>query len=141
MKYIFSYAENQFYRERFDLPHEEILSLVRASAQENPENPIYDGIMICVALGGAVSVRLSGYRTKEVFFGQAEKVNIDPSKGHDLPLESKADADDYTNKVLIDTVTPEQLASLSKTGVPSALGRVIESYINGFPPTKIIKIQ
>jgi predicted DNA-binding WGR domain protein len=116
--YFFSYTENQFYRGKFDLPYEEILSLFRAGVEENPERPTYNGITVGVAPGGAVSVWLKGFKTKEVFFGQAEKVNIDPSKGHDLPLDSKAEADAYTNEVLIDTVTPEQLASLKKNGVP-----------------------
>jgi hypothetical protein len=116
--YFFSYTENQFYRGKFDLPYEEILALFRAGVQENPDRPIYDGIMVGVAPGGVVSVWLSGYKTKEVFFGQAEKVEITPSKGHDLPLDSKAEADTYTNEVLIDTVKPEQLASLKKNGVP-----------------------
>jgi hypothetical protein len=116
--YFFSYTESQFYRGKFDLPYEEILSLFRAGVQENPERPTYNGIMVGVAPGGAVSVWLKGFRTKEVFFGQAEKVDINPSKGHDLPLDSKAEADAYTNEVLIDTVTPEQLASLKKNGVP-----------------------
>ncbi|MES2824575.1 MAG: DUF2931 family protein [Pseudomonadota bacterium] len=116
--YFFSYTENQFYHGEFDLPYEEILALFRAGVQEDPDDPIYDGIMIGVAPGGAVSVWLKGSRTKEVFFGQAKKVGIDPSDSFDLPFESKEESEAYAKQILIDTVTPEQLASLKKNGIP-----------------------
>ncbi|MES2824576.1 MAG: DUF2931 family protein [Pseudomonadota bacterium] len=116
--YFISYAENQFYHGKFDLPYDEILALFRAGYQERPERPIYDGIMVGVAPGGAVSVWVNGSRTKEVFFGQAEKITLSPSAGFDLPLDSKAEADAYANQILIDTLTPEELTSLKKNGIP-----------------------
>ena len=116
--YFISYAENQFYHGSFALPYDEILALFRAGVQESPERPIYNGLMVGIAPGGAVSVWLKGSRTKEVFFGQAEKVTVNPSKGFDLPLDSKAEADAYTHQILIDTLTPEQMAALKTNGIP-----------------------
>lgn len=116
--YFFSYAENQFYHGKFDLPYEKILELFRAGVEERPERPIYNGIMVGVAPGGAVSVWLKGGRSTEVFFGQAEKVGIEPSKGFDLPFDTKIEADAFAKQVLIDTLTPEELESLKKNGVP-----------------------
>lgn len=116
--YFFSYTENQFYHGQFDLPYDKILALFRAGVEERPERPIYNGIMVGVAPGGAVSVWLKGGRTTEVFFGQAEKVGIDPGKGFDLPFDSKIEADAYAKQVLIDTLTPDELESLKKDGVP-----------------------
>ena len=116
--YFFSYTENQFYHGKFDLPYDKILALFRAGVEERPERPIYNGIMVGVAPGGAVSVWVKGSRTTEVFFGQAEKVGIEPSKGFDLPFDSTIEADAFAKQVLIDTLTPEELESLKKNGVP-----------------------
>lgn len=116
--YFFSYAENQFYHGTFDLPYDKILALFRAGIEEDPDLPIYDGIMVGVAPGGAVSVWVKGSRTTEVFFGQAEKVGIEPSAGFDLPFDSKSEADAFAKQVLIDTLSPEELESLKKNGVP-----------------------
>jgi len=116
--YFFSYTENQFYYGKFDLPYNKILELFRAGAEERPERPIYNGIMVGIAPGGAVSVWVKGSRTTEVFFGQAEKVGIEPSKGFDLPFDSKIEADAFAKQVLIDTLTPEALESLKKNGIP-----------------------
>jgi len=116
--YFFSYAENQFYHGKFDLPYDKILELFRAGVEERPERPIYNGIMVGVAPGGAVSVWVKGRRTTEVFFGQAEKVGIEPSAGFDLPFDSKIEADAFAKQVLIDTLSPGELESLKKYGIP-----------------------
>ncbi len=87
--YFYSYAESQFYHGKFDLPYEKILAMFRQGYEENPEEPYYSYIMAGVAPGGVVSVWLGGYRIQEVFFGQAEKVELGASEGFDLPLESK----------------------------------------------------
>ena len=116
--YFFSYAENQFYHGEFDLPYDKILELFRGGVEERPERPIYNGIMVGVAPGGAVSVWVKGSRTTEVFFGQAEKVGIEPSAGFDLPFDSKSEADAFAKQVLIDTLSPEELKALKKNGIP-----------------------
>lgn len=116
--YFYSYTENQFYHGKFDLPYDKILELFRAGVEERPERPIYNGIMVGVAPGGAVSVWVKGSRTTEVFFGQAEKVGIEPSLGFDLPFDSQIEADAFNKQVLIDTLSSEALESLKKNGVP-----------------------
>jgi hypothetical protein len=115
---FFSLTEKQFYRGQFDLPYEEILAMFRQSHIEDPERPYYNGIMIGVAPGGAVSVWLKGRRVTEVFFGQAEKVDISPSSGLGLNFDSKEESDTYIEDILTDVLKPDELASLKKDGVP-----------------------
>ena len=115
---FFSYAENQLYHGDFKLPYDQILALFREAHKEDPDEPYYDAIMIGVAPGGAVSVWLEGYRKKEIFFGQADKVDIDPSEGFNLPFDSKAESDEYVQGILTDVLNQEELDSLKKHGVP-----------------------
>jgi len=116
--YFFSYTEKQFYHGKFDLPYDEILALFRAGHEENPDQPVYDGIMVGVAPGGAVSVWLKGYRTKEVFFGQAEKVDINTGVGLGVSFANEQEKDAYLEKQLANVLKPENLASLKKNGIP-----------------------
>ena len=111
---------------------------------EKPDNPYYDGIMVGIAPGGAVSVWLEGTRVKEVFFGQATKVDINPSNGFSLPFDSKAESDDYIQGVLTDVLNSEELASLKKNGVPFGtwaryrnLYRWVPAYKGGKAPTDL----
>ncbi len=115
---FYSYTEKQFYHGKFDLPYEKILDLFRRGYEENPEKPRYDGVMIGVAPGGAVSVWLKGYRTTEVFFGQAEKINISPSRGFNLTFDSTAESDKYVSDVLDDVLNEDELESLKNNGIP-----------------------
>jgi hypothetical protein len=76
---FYSYAEKQFYQGEFELPYKKILSLFSDGVAENPDRPIYTRIMEGIAPGGAVSVWVIGRGDYiEVFFGQAEKVELDP---------------------------------------------------------------
>lgn len=115
---FFSYTEKQFYHGKFDLPYEEILALFREAYKEEPNDPYYDAIMVGIAPGGVVSVWLEGYRRKEVFFGQADKMDIDPGDGFNLPFKSVEQSDEYIQDVLTDVLEPEELDSLKKNGVP-----------------------
>ena len=115
---FFSYAEKQFYHGKFDLPYGQILALFREAYKEDPDDPYYNGIMVGIAPGGAVSVWLKGARIKEVFFGQAEKMDIDPADGFNLPFDSKAESDAYLAKQLVNVLEPEELESLKKNGIP-----------------------
>lgn len=65
---FFSLTENQFYKGEFDLPYEKILALFRESLEV--DKIPFRKIMVGVAPGGAVSVWLTGGKTKEVFFGR-----------------------------------------------------------------------
>lgn len=113
---FYSYVEKQFYRGSFSLPYDHILKLFRDAHQE--DKPYHDAIMIGIAPGGVVSVWLEGYKVTEVFFGQAERVSIDPSSGFRLPFDSKEEADEYVEGILTDTLKPEELESLKKNGIP-----------------------
>jgi len=124
---FFSYAEKQFYRGQFDLPYEKILSLFR-DGTDNPmihpngqTRPIYSEMMVGIAPGGAVSVWVSGYRVIEVFFGQAEKIELDPGQAFSLPFKDKQAADEYIEEGLIEALRPEELESLRKNGIPFGL--------------------
>lgn len=73
--------------------------------------------------------RLQNYRS---FFGQAEKIDVDPSNGFNLPFDSKAESDAYIQKQLINVLDASELESLKKMVFHSGLGRGIVIYINGF---------
>lgn len=115
---FYSYAEKQFYKGEFTLPYDKILATFREHLPFDPDLPYFSSIQIGIAPGGAVAVWLDGVEIKEVFFGQAEKVDIDPSVGFNLPFDSKAESDTYIEKQLVNVLTPEQLASLKKNGIP-----------------------
>lgn len=115
---FFSYTERQFYHGKFDLPYDLMLAEFRKAYQEQPDEPYYDAVMVGVAPGGAVSVWLEGSRRKEVFFGQAEKMDLDVRSGLAVPFGSKAESDAYLEKQLVNVLDAEELASLKKNGVP-----------------------
>ena len=145
---FYSYTEKQFYQGKFDLPYDHILALFRKCYEESPDDPYYNGVMVGIAPGGAVSVWVKGSRVTEVFFGQAEKVNIEPSQGFNLPFDSKAESDAYVLDVLTDVLNPEELASLKKNGVPFGvwaryrkLYKWIPSYKDGRTPKDTIPVD
>lgn len=145
---FYSYTEKQFYQAKFDLPYDQILQLFRDGYKENPDKPYYNAIMVGIAPGGAVSVWLEGYRTKEIFFGQAEKIDIDPGTGFNLPFDSKAESDAYIEKQIVNVLNPDELQSLKKNGVPFGtwaryrkLYKWIPTYKEGSTPKKAIPID
>lgn len=127
---FYSYAEKQFYKGEFPLPYEKILAAFREHNLD-PENPYFSSIQIGIAPGGVVAVWLDGYETREIFFGQAEKVTISPSNGFRLPFDSKEESDVYIEKQLANVLTPEQLAALKKMASPLVPGRATETCTNG----------
>ena len=114
---FYSYAENQFYRGEFALPYEEILGLFQQQMQHTPSEP-YSSFLIGIAPGGAVAIWLKGPHTKEVFFGQAERIEMSPEAGFKLPFTSKEQSDGYVERALAESVTPEQLAYIKQYGAP-----------------------
>lgn len=114
---FYSYAEKQFYSGTFDLPYEKMLQLFQQRQRDFPEEP-YDSILLGVAPGGVVTVWLHGAITTEVFFGYAQKREIDPKIGFALPFTSVQQSDEYVEKALAEAVTPEQLAFIKKYGPP-----------------------
>lgn len=114
---FYSYAENKFYQSEFALPHEKILERFRQQLQETP-GKTYSNFLIGIAPGGAMSVWIKGPRTTEVFFGQAEKIEMEPSAAFKLPFKSKEQSDNYVASALAESVSPEQLASIKTNGAP-----------------------
>lgn len=138
---FFSYAEKQFYHGKFDLPYDQILALFREAYEEKPDNPYYSAVMVGIAPGGAVSVWLEGTRIKEIFFGQADKIDIDPGDGFNLPFASKAESDAYLEKQLVNVLEPEELESLKKNGVPSGTWARYRNLYRWLPAYKDGKIS
>jgi len=119
---FFSYAEKQFYQGEFKLPYEKILALFKEGVANNPEHPTASRIMVGIAPGGAVAVWVIGSGDRiEVFFGQAEKIDLDPSAAFALPFKSKAQADEYIEEGLVEVLEPEEFEHLKKNGIPFGL--------------------
>ena len=118
---FFSNAENQFYQGEFNLPYEKILTLFRKGVAANKEEPTYSGMMVGIAPGGAVAVWVEGTENVEVFFGQAQKINLDPGSAFALPFKNKQESDAYIAEGLVEAITPDELASLKKDGIPFGL--------------------
>lgn len=114
---FYSYTENQFYQGEFTLPYDKILDVFQQRQRNMPDKP-YRSILLGIAPGGAVSVWLDGSRTDEVFFGQAEKIEMTPSQAFKLPFSSKEQSDHYVESALAESVTPEQLAYIKEHGAP-----------------------
>ncbi len=131
---FFSYAEKQFYRGKFDLPYDKILALFQAGVAANPEHPIYSSLMAGIAPGGAVAVWVVGNGSYiEVFFGQAEKVDLNPSAAFALPFKDKAQSDKYIEDGLTEVLDPEELNDLKNNGIPSGLWARYRNYYEWEP--------
>ncbi len=128
---FYSYAENQFYEAEFALPYEAILEKLQQFQPEGPNARNYSHFILGIAPGGAMSVWLGGPKVLEVFFGQAEKIEMTPSAAFKLPFKSKEQSDHYVASALAESVTPEQLAYIKKMAHLLALGRVIVIFTSG----------
>lgn len=115
---FYSYAEKQVYEADFTLPYDTILAKFQQRLQDEPDKRNYSHFILGVAPGGATSVWLGGPDVIEVFFGQAKKIEMEPSTAFDLPFKSKEQSDEYIDNALIDSVTPEQLTHIKAHGVP-----------------------
>ena len=112
---FYSYLEDAFYSGKFDLPYDKILSLFRQGVAEDKANPTYRYIMVGIAPGGTVAVWVTGKQsTVEVFFGKAQKANIDWSKAIDYPETKRAS---FIKSEIEDSVKPEILANIRKNGI------------------------
>ncbi len=136
---FFSLAEKQFYEGEFGLPYDKILALFR-DGLENPTVfpngktlPVYNRIVVGVAPGGVVAVWVKGKKTAEVFFGQATKVDINPSAAFALPFKDKADSDSYMQKILESSTTPEERESIKKHSIPFGLWARYRNKYNWLP--------
>lgn len=115
---FFSYAENQFYKAEFALPYDDILAKFQKQLRDAPEDDMYTNFLLGIAPGGTMSVWLEGSSTIEVYFGQAEKIEMSPNVGFDLPFKSKEQSNNYIESALAESVSPEQLAYIKAHGAP-----------------------
>ncbi|MDZ4262694.1 MAG: DUF2931 family protein, partial [Pseudomonadota bacterium] len=138
---FFSYAENQFYVGSFELPYEKILALFqkgyyspdarsRRVLQNDDEyrkrhhkmgladdRSPYDGMLVGITPGGSVAVWVTGSgATTEIFFGQAEKVDMDWKLISSNPdyYSSREEFVRLTMQDSLEHQTPERLAALQK---------------------------
>jgi len=122
---FFSYVEKQFYQGEFELPYDTMVKYFQAGVEafKSDEDmvPTYSKIVAGVAPGGVVAVWVTGRQRVEVFFGKAKKIELDPSKAFDLPFDSEEESNAYIEKQLPNSLTPDELDSLNKKGIPFGL--------------------
>jgi len=131
---FFSYLENQFYRGRFTLPYETMLRLFRAGHYSHKVNKhiTYNTIVVGVAPGGVVAVWLQSLdKTTEVFFGQAEKADLDWSLITNNPMPRE---EYISRRIRYSLETPEAIAAMKKNGPPANPGQRLR-----YPPKIVIK--
>lgn len=122
---FYSYLEDQFYRGSFDLPYEKILHLFQ-EAEAAPKRKTMSGedvpnnyvIIVGVAPGGTVAVWLRNQGTEELFFGKAEKVEVDFAKAFRIPIANREERKGYVEETINDVVSPEMLAAIRRNGIP-----------------------
>lgn len=115
---FFSYVERQSYRAEFALPYDKILAIFQQQLKDAPDKRNYSHFILGIAPGGAVSVWVGGPKVIEVYFGQAKKIEKNPSQTFDLPFKSQEQSNDYIENALAESVTPEQLAYIKTHGAP-----------------------
>lgn len=121
---FFSYLEDQFYQGSFDLPYDKILAIF-SEEEAKPKKlnadgkgiPVHFKIIVGVAPGGTVAVWASANGNKEVFFGQAKKVEMDYAKNV-FDVDNHEERVAYSKKVAERESTPEILAAIRKNGIP-----------------------
>ena len=135
---FFSYTEKQFYEIKLDLPYDRIRELF-VEGNANPEKPAYRSIMLGIAPGGAVAVWLNGRRVKEILFSQAEKIEVNLSRGLNVPFDNEADSDAYIESIFVDELSQQEQLSLKRDGVPFGLWaryRNLYKWVPSYPPGK-----
>lgn len=113
---FYSYWEDTFYSGTFDLPYDKILTLFRQGVAEDKANPTYRYVMVGVAPGGTVAVWVTGKQsTVEVFFGKAQKADINWSEAIDYPAAKRAS---FVLAEIEESVKPDILATIRKNSIP-----------------------
>jgi len=77
--------------------------------------------MVGTAPGGTVFVWVTGFKTKEVFFGQAEKLKLSYGRAIGVNFSSPEEEATFTNGLLADVLKPEEIESIKKHGTPFGL--------------------
>ena len=137
---FFSYPEKQFYQGEFELPYDKMVALFKEGVAVHKAGddifPSYSSLVAGIAPGGVVAVWLSGRKRTEVFFGKAEKVDLEPSHAFQLPFDSDEEADQYMIDGLEETISAEQLAHLRTHGIPFDLWSRYRNRYNWQPVIK-----
>lgn len=121
---FYSYSENQAYHGRFDLPYDKLLELFQWGV-DNPKVmgemsfPIFSRFVVGIAPGGTVAVWVKGHgEQREVFFGQAEKVDMSLSSVFQVPFRNKEEAEEFRVSVLKKDLGEIQFNHIKKNGAP-----------------------
>ena len=121
---FYSYAENQSYRGEFDLPYDKLLALFQWGAENavqvgDEKRPIFNDLVVGVAPGGTVAVWVYGNQEqREVFVGQAKKIDLVLDYVFQVPFRSDEEAEQFRVKVLEKNIGPIRFKELAKNGIP-----------------------
>ncbi len=121
---FYSYAENQAYHGTFDLPYDKLVEFFQWGVDNpkvmgNMSLPIFTRFVVGVAPGGTVAVWIKGHgEQREVFFGNAEKIDMSLSSVFQVPFGNKEEAETFRLEVLQETVGEEQYNNIQKNGPP-----------------------
>lgn len=117
---FFSYLEDKIYRGTFALPKDSITRLFRKgflTAQEPSGRGKFDELVVGVAPGGAVAVWAAGVgRHVEVFFGQAQPVDLDWHQTLEIP--PNVDRARYVRDVLAEAAKGDPLVVCMQQHLP-----------------------
>ena len=121
---FYSYAENQSYRGEFDLPYDKLLALFQWGAENavqvgDEKRPIFNDLVVGVAPGGTVAVWVYGNQEqREVFVGQAKKIDLVLDYVFQVPFRSDEEAEQFRVEVLEGNIGPVRFKELAKNGIP-----------------------
>lgn len=121
---FYSYAENQAYQGEFNLPYDKLVELFNWGV-DNPKMmgdesfPIFSKFVVGISPGGSVALWIKGHgEQREVFFGQADKIDISLSSVFDVPFRTEAEAENFRLEVLREDVGEEQFNNIVKNSAP-----------------------
>ena len=123
---FYSFWENKLYHGSFDLPYDKILALFKEGVAKNKDYPIFNGIVVGMAPGGAVAVWVAGRENREVFFGYAKPYEAEIRDPMGSPID---DRQEYAESYLQD-LPPDMYARIKKEGVPFGIW---EKYRKPYP--------
>lgn len=121
---FYSYAENKTYRGTFDLPYDKLVELFQWGV-DNPKImgdssfPLFNKFVVAIAPGGTVGVWINGHGSQlEMFFGQAEQIDMSLSSVFEVPFRSDQEAETFRSEVLLESVGEVQFNNIQENGVP-----------------------
>lgn len=113
----FSYAENSFFEESFELPESKIHSMFKDGyySPKSDDQITYRMIVVGVAPGGRVSVWLKGIdKTTEVFSGVAEKTEI---PWENVVKTKQFTREGYISLILEEAIGQEGMIKIKQEGI------------------------